>query len=145
MTATRALGVDLGSRRIGLAVSDPSLTVATPLEVLTRRGEVADDHRAIVAAALEAEAAIIVVGLPLSLSGRDGPAARAARAEAEQLRVLAAASGIEVCLQDERLTTVTAERALDEARVRREERRRVVDKIAATVMLQAWLDGGARR
>ena len=139
MTA-RALGVDLGSRRIGLALSDPTRTVASPLEVLDRSGDVTRDHDAIVAAAREAGAQTIVVGLPLSLSGAEGPAAKAARAEVDELRARARAAEIEVLLHDERLTTVTAERALQEARMRREARRRVVDKVAAAVMLQSWLD-----
>lgn len=135
---TRALGVDLGERRIGLALSDPSRTVASPHEVLRRSGDPALDRRGIVEIAREAGANVIVVGLPLSLSGRTGPAARAALAEVEVLR--AAAGDIEVVVHDERLTTVTAERALGEARMRREARRRVVDKVAAAVMLQSWLD-----
>jgi putative Holliday junction resolvase len=136
--ATRALGVDLGERRIGLALSDPSRTVASPHEVLRRSGDPAVDRQLIIGVAREVGASVIVVGLPLSLSGRTGPAARAALAEVEVLR--AAAGDIEVVVHDERLTTVTAERALGEARMRREARRRVVDKVAAAVMLQSWLD-----
>jgi putative holliday junction resolvase len=136
--ATRALGVDLGERRIGLALSDPSRTVASPYEVLRRSGDPAADRQLIVGVAREVGANVIVVGLPLSLSGRTGPAARAALAEVEVLR--AAAGDIEVVVHDERLTTVIAERALGEARMRREARRRVVDKVAAAVMLQSWLD-----
>jgi putative Holliday junction resolvase len=132
--------VDLGSRRIGLALSDPTGTVASPLEVLNRSGDVGRDHDAIVAAAREAGAQTIVVGLPLSLSGAEGPAAKAARAEVDELSAGAVLAGIDVLLHDERLTTVTAERALKEARMRREARRRVVDKVAAAVMLQSWLD-----
>jgi putative Holliday junction resolvase len=136
--ATRALGVDLGERRIGLALSDPSRTVASPHEVLRRSADPAVDRQLIIGVAREVGASVIVVGLPLSLSGRTGPAARAALAEVEVLR--AAAGDIEVVVHDERLTTVTAERALGEARMRREARRRVVDKVAAAVMLQSWLD-----
>jgi putative Holliday junction resolvase len=137
-TGTRALGVDLGERRIGLALSDPSRTVASPHEVLRRSGDPAVDRRAIIDAARDLGANVIVVGLPLSLSGRTGPAAKAALAEVEALR--AVAGPIEVVVQDERLTTVTAERALGEARMRRDARRNVVDKVAAAVMLQAWLE-----
>ena len=135
---TRALGVDLGTRRIGLALSDPSRTLATPHEVLRRSGDPASDRRAIVDTARRQDANVIVVGLPLSLSGRSGPAARAALEEVEALR--AVAGDIEVTVHDERLTTVTAERALTEAGLRREARRRVVDKVAAAVMLQSWLE-----
>ena len=139
---TRALGVDLGTRRIGLALSDPSRTLATPHEVLRRSGDPAADRRAIVDTARRQDANVIVVGLPLSLSGRSGPAARAALEEVEALR--AVAGDIEVTVHDERLTTVTAERALTEAGMRREARRRVVDKVAAAVMLQSWLEQARR-
>jgi putative Holliday junction resolvase len=141
-TGTRALGVDLGERRIGLALSDPSRTVASPFEVLRRSGDAAVDRRAIVAVALEEGANVIVVGLPLSLSGRAGPAARAALAEVEAIR--AVAGDIELVVHDERLTTITAERALNEARMGREARRQVVDKIAAAVMLQSCLERSDR-
>jgi len=142
--ATRALGVDLGSRRIGLALSDPSRTIASPESVLPRSGDVARDHDAIVGAAREAGATTIVVGMPLSLSGRAGPAARAARAEITELAERARPYGIEVVAHDERLTTVSAERSLGEARVKRADRRNIVDKIAAAIMLQSWLDGAHR-
>jgi putative Holliday junction resolvase len=135
----RALGVDLGERRIGLALSDPSRTVASPHDVLTRRASHADDHTAIAGLARGAGVTTIVVGLPLSLSGRDGPAAKAARAEADELRA-AVGLGIDVVLHDERLTTVTAEAALREAQMRRSDRQKVVDMVAAAVMLQSWLD-----
>ena len=143
MTAStgRALGVDLGSKRIGLALSDPSRTVASPHIVLQRDRDHAADHAAILATAREAEVTAIVVGLPLSLSGKEGPAARATRHEVEELRRAAGAS-VDVVVHDERLTTVTAEAALREARMRRESRRRVVDKVAAAVMLQSWLESG---
>ncbi|HEX9260333.1 MAG TPA: Holliday junction resolvase RuvX [Acidimicrobiales bacterium] len=134
----RALGLDLGSRRIGVAVSDRSGTIASPLTVIQRSGDVARDHRAIAALVAEEEAERVVVGLPLSLDGSIGPAARAALAEAE---ALASVVDVPVETYDERLTTVTAERTLMEARMRAEARRRVVDKVAAAVMLQAWLDG----
>jgi putative Holliday junction resolvase len=134
---TRALGVDLGERRIGLALSDPSRTVASPHDVLRRSGDPAADRRAIVAVAVEVGAGVIVVGLPLSLSGKTGPAARAALDEVEAMRAIA--GEIEIVLHDERLTTVTAERALIEGGVRRDARRQVIDKVAAAVMLQSWL------
>ena len=137
---TRVLGVDLGSRRIGVAVSDPGATIAIPSSVVQRSGDRPTDHRAIVGAANEAEAGMIVVGLPLSLSGRAGPAARAARAEVEELRALAEPFGIAVDTYDERLTTVIAHRRLDAAHVKGRARRRVVDEVAAAVMLQSYLD-----
>jgi len=141
VVTARALGVDLGSRRIGIACSDPARIVASPLVVLERARRESDDHAAILALAREREADVVVVGLPLSLSGRRGPAARAALAEIDRLRAAAAPSGIEVVAHDERLTTVTAERSLAEAGMRPSRRRGVVDKVAAAVLLQAWLDG----
>lgn len=134
---TRVLGLDLGSRRIGVAVSDRSGTVAGPLTVLERTGDEARDHERIRALVAEEEADRVVVGLPLSLDGSCGPAARAAAAEAERL---ASVVGVPVETHDERLTTVTAEQVLRQHGVRGPARRRVVDKVAATVMLQAWLD-----
>ena len=141
--AGRVLGVDLGSVRIGLALSDPTRTVASPHSVLRRAGDHGADHRAIAAIAREHEVATIVVGLPLSLSGAKGPAARAAEAEIEELR-RALGPDVHVVAHDERLTTVTAERSLDEARVRRADRAAIVDKIAAAVMLQSWLESFPR-
>jgi putative pre-16S rRNA nuclease len=142
LKVARAMGVDLGSRRIGLALSDPTRTVASPHDVLARSGDEARDHDAIVAAARAHDVTTIVVGLPLSLSGEAGPAAKATLAEVEALRGVAGAANIDVVVHDERFTTVTAERSLNEARMRREARRRVVDKVAAAVMLQSWLESG---
>jgi putative Holliday junction resolvase len=105
--------------------------------VLVRTGTRADDHRRIARLVEEEEAEVVVVGLPLSLDGSRGPAARAAVAEADDLRMVV---GVPVELFDERLTTVSAQRALTEAGVRSDAGRRVVDKVAAAVMLQAWLD-----
>lgn len=133
----RALGIDLGSKRIGVALSDSAGTLATPYEVVTRTGDKARDHRRIAALAEEAEAECLVVGLPLKLDGSRGPAAIAAEAEAEEL---AAATGLPVEMWDERLTTVTADRDLMALSMKAPARRKVVDKVAASVMLQAWLD-----
>ena len=135
------LGVDLGSRRIGLAISDTTGTLATPLTVLQRASRPALDHEAIVAAAYEEDAQRIVVGLPRSLSGRDGPAARSVRAEVAELRALAG-EDLPVELHDERFTTVTATRNLREAGQRR--LRESVDAAAAAVILQSYLDGPGR-
>jgi len=133
----RALGIDLGAKRIGVALSDSAGTLATPYEVVPRSGDRARDHQRIGALAEEAGAEVLVVGLPRSLDGTDGPAAVAARAEAVEL---AAATGMAVELWDERLTTVTADRDLMALEMRAPARRRVIDKVAASVMLQAWLD-----
>jgi putative Holliday junction resolvase len=133
----RALGIDLGTKRIGVALANSEGTMATPFEVVPRSGDRARDHRAIAALAEETGAVILVVGLPLSLDGSSGAAAEAARAEADEL---AAATGLPVELWDERLTTVTADRDLMALQMGAAARRRVVDKVAASVMLQAWLD-----
>jgi putative Holliday junction resolvase len=138
----RALGIDLGAKRIGIAVSDRSGTIASPLLVLQRSGSVAQDHKRIAALVVEEEAERVVVGLPLSMNGEMGRAAQAAVAEAE---ALATVVGVPVETYDERLTTVTADRALMEFKMKADARRRVVDKVAAAVMLQAWLDGRVRR
>jgi putative Holliday junction resolvase len=131
----RVLGLDLGSRRIGVAVS--AGTIATPHSVLERSTDRATDHAAIAALVEEVEAERVVVGLPLSLDGNMGPAATAAAEEAEALGDVLA---VPVETYDERLTTVTADRSLSSLGLSGQARRRVVDKVAAAVMLQAWLD-----
>ena len=138
----RALGVDLGSRRIGVAVSDSAGSLASPLEVVLRSGDEVLDHRRLAELVVEYEAEVVVVGLPLSLDGTDGPAAIAYRAESRRLddRI-----GVPVETYDERFTTVTAEQQLREAGVRGRARREVIDKVAAAVLLQAWLDARALR
>jgi putative holliday junction resolvase len=133
----RALGIDLGTKRIGVSLSNSEGTLATPYEVVTRSGDRARDHRAIAALAEETGAESLVVGLPLSLDGTVGAAAASALAEAEEL---AEATGLPVELWDERLTTVSADRDLMALDMKAGARRRVVDKVAASVMLQAWLD-----
>jgi putative Holliday junction resolvase len=136
----RALGVDPGSKRIGLAVSDLSGTIASPLLVLQRSRSRQHDLHEIVRIAREEECSVIVVGLPLNMDGSHGPAARSATAEAEQL---AALSGLPVELRDERRTTASADASMLEAGLNAIERRQRVDKVAAAIMLQSWLD--ARR
>jgi putative pre-16S rRNA nuclease len=138
----RILALDLGSKRIGVAVSDRSGTIASPLTVLARTGARQQDHERIRCLVVEEEAERVIVGLPLSLDGTVGPAARGAADEAEQLSSVV---GVPVETFDERLTTVSADRLLQERGVRGDARRKVVDKVAAAVMLQSWLDGRARR
>lgn len=133
----RALGIDLGSKRIGVALSDSAGTLATPYEVVARSGSREQDHQRIKALADEAGAECLVIGLPLSLDGAVGAAAQAAMSEADEL---AAATGLPVELWDERLTTVAADRDLLALDLKAPARRRVVDKVAASIMLQAWLD-----
>jgi putative pre-16S rRNA nuclease len=136
----RALGLDLGSKRIGVAVSDLSGTIASPLTVITRGRSRRHDHRRIADLVRGEEAEIVVVGMPRSLSGGAGPAARAA---ATEIAALATVVGVPVESYDERFSTVTANRALAEGGMRAPARRQVVDKVAAAVILQSWLD--ARR
>jgi putative Holliday junction resolvase len=138
----RAIALDLGSRRIGVALSDSGGTVATPYETVQRSGDRARDHRRVAALAEETGAEVVVVGLPLSLDGKVGPAARAILDEVGELRV---ALAVEVVTWDERLSTVEAERSLRAMKVRKGDRRRVVDRLAATVILQSWLDAGQPR
>ena len=144
----RVLGVDLGSRRIGLAVSDDARRVATALTVLHRGGSHAEDHDGLAGVLAETGANLVVIGLPLSLSGTVGPAATAVQAEVAELRE-ALAVPVECC--DERYSTVIAQRALAAGGRRPRARRAVVDKVAATAILQTWLDrqrahgGGTRQ
>jgi putative Holliday junction resolvase len=138
----RALGLDLGSKRIGVAVSDSDGTLAMPIEVLKRCGDRQREHREIAALVEEWEAEIVVVGLPYNMDGSIGPQAQKYLAET---KVLGDTLDVPVVPYDERLTTVTAERSLMEQKMKADARRRVVDKVAAAVMLQAWLDGGMPR
>jgi putative Holliday junction resolvase len=133
----RCLGLDLGSKRIGVALCDPDERVATPLTVVQRTGARRDDHARIAALVAEYQAGAVVVGLPLNMSGKVTAAAQSAIDETEELR---AALAVPVHLHDERLTTVTADRSLVEMEMRADARRRVVDKVAAAVMLQSFID-----
>jgi len=142
----RALGVDVGTVRIGLAVSDPSGIVATPLTTLDAPagapGADAADALAVRLATVAAEESCktVVVGLPLALSGRDTASTAAARAVAAALR----RRGVAVELWDERFSSVEAERALLGAGRRRAQRRVERDRVAATLILQGWLDARRR-
>lgn len=135
----RVLGLDHGERRIGVAVSDATGTIATPHSVIDRRDE--DVVQALRSVVAEYDIELIVVGLPVQLSGEEGTAARSAR---DFAGTVAASTGLPVVLQDERFTTVTAEEALLEGGVRRQERRKMRDKVAAAVMLQGYLDSSRR-
>jgi putative holliday junction resolvase len=131
------LGVDPGDVRVGVAASDPSGLLATPVETVVRgRGDLVR-LRAIAA---ELDAREVVVGLPRSLSGREGPAAAKARAFATELADLLGRDGVAVRLLDERLTTVSAEAVLRSQGRKGRQRRAVVDQAAAVVMLQNALD-----
>ena len=135
----RALGLDLGSVRIGVAVTDPARIIASPSEVILRGGDHALDHAAIARAVVDAEATLVVVGLPRAMSGKDSAATTLIRREVEELR---AALAVPLVVWDERLSTVTAQRALIAGGVRRRDRKGSIDKVAAAVILQSWIDAG---
>lgn len=130
----RVIGIDLGAKRVGVALSNPERTLAMPLEVLTRSAHL---HREIAKLVEEWEATAVIVGLPLSLDGSRGPAATRTVTE---VAALAATLGVPVETYDERLTTVTAKRFMTDAGLDTRRQRKVVDKIAAAILLQAWLD-----
>jgi putative Holliday junction resolvase len=135
----RALGLDLGSRRIGVAISDSEGRVATPIATLQRAStkDHGADHRAVADLVAEWGAEVVAVGLPLSLDGSIGPAAEGVLAEvAELAQVLA----VPVETVDERFTTVTANQRLEASGVRGRDRSKIIDQAAAAVLLQAWLD-----
>jgi putative holliday junction resolvase len=138
----RALGLDLGSKRIGLATSDISGLIATPHSTLHRSSSVRRDHENIAGIVEAEEIEIVVVGLPIRMNGELGPAAEAANREATKLGTVLR---VPVIMFDERMTTVAADRALKEANISASRRREFVDRVAAAVMLQTWLDRGCPR
>jgi putative holliday junction resolvase len=136
-SAVRVLGLDLGSRRIGVAVSDGTGTLASPLTVLERSADPARDRKEIARVVREEEAERVVVGMPTSLSGEPGPAAKAALAETA---ALSDALDVPVVAWDERFTTVIASRAMTGTAAKKKRARAMIDAAAAAVMLQSWLD-----
>jgi len=132
------LGVDVGSVRVGLAASDPSGVLASPVETVARDLAGGTDLGRIAVVALEREALEVIVGLPRSLSGEEGPAAATVRAYAAQLA--SAVAPLPVRLVDERLTTVDAHRTLRTSGVAGRAHRAVVDQAAAVLILQGALD-----
>ena len=130
----RRLGIDVGTVRIGVAVSDPDGILATPVETVRRD---AKHLRRLTALVDEYEAVEVVVGLPRTLADRAGASAQDAIAVADSL---AAKIGVPVRLADERLTTVSAARSLRDAGVRAKAQRGVIDQAAAVAILQGWLD-----
>ena len=138
-SAGRVLGLDLGDARIGVAISDPDRRVAVPHGTI-HVGQPPGELKAVAALVRELRASAVVVGHPRSMSGASGPRAQQAEAFAEALRAVVP---VPIELQDERLSTVEAERSLREAGLDGRRRRGVVDEAAATVILNAWLD--ARR
>ena len=138
----RRLGVDVGTVRVGVALCDPGGVLATPLVTLERDQRSGTDLRALVDVVGEYEVVEVVVGLPRTLAGRDGPAAQAAL---DYARSLAASVPVPVRMVDERLTTVIAGRELAQRGVRGRKQRAVVDQAAAVAILQGWLDTRSTR
>jgi putative holliday junction resolvase len=132
----RVLAIDPGTVRLGLALSDPSGTIAQPLSVLTRRSE-AEDLKALADLINTHQVDQIVVGLPRTMDGRLDAAAQSAQAFGARVSEV---TGRPVAYWDERLTTVAAERYLIEQGKRRGKRRQEVDRMAATLLLQGYLD-----
>lgn len=133
------IALDLGEKRIGMAVCDPDGVLASPYSTIERSGDVAMDHREVFAAVADLGAVRVIVGLPLSMSGERGPRAVATEGEVEKLRK---ALPVPVELLDERLTTVSAARSLKSAGMSSKRQRKGgrIDQEAAAVLLQAWLD-----
>ena len=135
----RKVALDVGDVRIGVAVSDMLGITANPRETYVRKGKTfEDDINYFVKYAKEEDADAFVIGLPMNMDGTEGPRAEVTREFGEALKE---ASGLQVIYVDERLTTVSAERMLIGADVRREKRKQVIDKVAATIILQSYLDG----
>jgi putative Holliday junction resolvase len=134
--AVRAIGLDVGDKTVGIAASDELGITAQGLPTL-RRTNLRADLAALLEVAREREATHFVVGLPLNMDGSEGPRAEVSRKLGD---ALGEASGLVVAYWDERLTTAAAQRVLLEADVSRAKRRQVVDKLAAQLILQGWLD-----
>ncbi len=134
----RVLALDVGDVRIGIAVSDASRCIAQPVSVYRRVGY-GPDVRHILSLCQEYDTHVVLCGLPRNMDGSEGGQAQKVRAFCAELTK----AGLSVQFQDERLSTVAAEKALLEGGMRREGRRETVDKVAAAVILQQWLDSGA--
>ena len=137
----RVIALDVGDVRIGVAVSDPTGTIAQPLEVYRRVGY-GPDSKYVKALCDRYETTQVLLGLPLNMDGTLGTQAQKAQ---DFGRVLEEKMGRQVCYQDERRTTVTAEQVLISGNVRREDRKQYVDKLAAAVILEQWLATQSRQ
>ena len=137
----RILGLDIGEKRIGVAVSDPSGSVATPLAVIDAR-KALGDSRELMRFVEDYEAELLVAGLPLSLDGSEGPQAARVRTAAERLATLV---GLPLEFADERLSSTAARRAMTDAGVSDRDKRGSVDMVAASIFLQSFLDARQRR
>ncbi len=142
-TSGVVVAVDVGTVRVGVAASDPTGTLASPVVTLARDARGGADLEALAALVADRAAVEVVVGLPRTLAGREGPSVRMARSYAEALA--ARVAPVPVRLVDERLTTVVATRALRGSGVRAKAARGVVDQAAAVALLQGVLDGAHRQ
>ena len=133
----RILGLDIGSVRIGIAQSDELEIIASPLEVYRRTNSINNDAKYISSIISKNNVGKVVVGLPLKM---DGSASSSVDMVNELVEKLQKYTGVEIILQDERFSTVSASKILIEGNVRRENRKGVVDKVAATIILQNYLD-----
>ena len=129
--------MDIGTVRIGIATSDPMGIIASGYETFVRTKDYEADLKNIARLAEEKQADTFVLGLPLNMDGSEGEKVREIRAFADDLRKY---TDKKIVFQDERLSTVSAEKALIESGMRREKRKKVVDKVAATIILQSYLD-----
>ena len=136
IAAGRLIGIDAGTKTLGLALSDVRRTIASPLETIRRTKFTADAAR-LFALTAEHDVAGLVLGLPRNLDGTEGPRAQATRALARNLNKF---SPLPILLWDERLTTAEAQRMLIDADQTRKRRAEVIDKLAATIILQSALD-----
>jgi len=134
------MGLDVGTKTVGVAVADELGFTAQPITVV-RRSNLKADLAELIRLATERSVDRFVVGLPLNMDGSEGPRAQATRKFGD---ALAKASNLLILYQDERLTTVAAERSLLEADVSRQKRRQVIDQVAASLTLQGWLDAQPR-
>ena len=133
----RIMALDVGDVRIGIAVSDLMGIIANPLETYTRKGNLEVDAEYIARLAKEREVTRIVSGLPLGLKGQENEQTAKTR---EFIDKLSEICDVPIEYLDERFTTLSAERVLIEGNVRRENRKKVIDKVAATIILQNYLD-----
>lgn len=133
----RVMALDVGDVRIGIAVSDLLGIIANPLETYTRKGNLDIDAQYIVDLAKNKEVSLFVSGLPLGLKGQENEQTAKTREFVDKLKEIC---DIPVEYLDERFTTLSAERVLIEGNVRRENRKKVIDKVAATIILQNYLD-----
>ena len=133
----RIMGVDIGTKRIGLAMSDPMAIIATGIGVIDATGELNADAESVAHVAHTHGAGLVVVGLPIMLSGEEGQAADQVRSFAVQL---AQTANMPIELWDERLTTSQAEKVMISADASRDERKARIDKVAAALILQSYLD-----